>query len=220
MIDWRALRYHVRATRFDAAIVAATAVSAVAISIEFCVLIGIFMSFMLAVPRAGRMLLTEFVVTAQGRIHERLPGDEVCGRILIFGLEGELFFGSSAALEEHFQHMEDRLDEKTQVVVLRLKRVRNPDAVGLTLLEEFCDRLRARGVHVILCGVRAHLFSSMRKSGFAARLGEKEVFLEQPVRQTSTLLAIRHAYELLTDPCPTCPRRDGRGGDDELYYAI
>jgi SulP family sulfate permease len=220
MIDWHALRYHVRATRFDAAIVAATAISAVAISIEFCVLIGIFMSFMLAVPRAGRMLLTEFVVTPDGRIHERLPEDEPCGRILIFGLEGELFFGSSATLEQHVQHMEDRLDEKTQVVVLRLKRVRNPDAVGLTQLEEFCERMRARRVHVILCGVRAELFSSMRRSGLAGRLGEGEVFLEQPVRQTSTLLAIRHAYELLTDPCPTCPRREGFGGDDDLYYSI
>jgi hypothetical protein len=106
------------------------------------------------------------------------------------------------------------------VVVLRMKRVRNPDAVGLTLLEGFLERMKARGLHVVMCGVRAHLFASMKKSGLAGRLGEKEVFLEQPVRQTSTLLAIRHAYELLTDPCPTCPRRDGRGGDDELYYAI
>jgi SulP family sulfate permease len=220
MVDRHALRYHLRATRFDAAIVGATALSAVAISIEFCVLIGIFMSFMLAVPRAGRMLLTEFVVTAQGRIHERLPGDEVCGRILIFGFEGELFFGSSANLEQHFQYIEDRVDAKTQVVVLRLKRVRNPDAVGLTLLEGFLERMRARGVHVVSCGVRAHLFASMMKSGLAARLGEKEVFLEQPVRQTSTLLAIRHAYELVTDPCPTCPRRDAAVRDGELYYAI
>ena len=109
MVDWRALVYHLRATRFDAAIVAATAVAAVAISVEFCVLIGVFMSFLLAVPRAGRMLLTEFVVSADGGIHERLPEDEVCGRILIFGLEGEMFFGSTAALERHFAHIEERV---------------------------------------------------------------------------------------------------------------
>ena len=220
MVDRRALLYHLRATRFDAAIVAATAFSAVAISIEFCVLIGIFMSFMLAVPRAGRMLLTEFVVTPQGRIHERLPEDAVCGRILIFGLEGELFFGSSANLEQHFQYIEDRLDPKTQVVVLRMKRVRNPDAVGLTLLEGFLERMRARGVHVVSCGVRAPLFASMRKSGLAARLGEKEVFLEQPVRQTSTMLAIRHAYKLISGPCPTCPRRDAASREWDLYYEV
>ena len=52
MVDWRALAYHLRATRFDAAIVGGTAFSAVSISIEFCVLIGVFMSFLL--DRAAR----------------------------------------------------------------------------------------------------------------------------------------------------------------------
>ena len=220
MIDRRALRYHLRATRFDAAIVAMTAFSAVAISVEFCVLIGVFMSFLLTVPRAGRMLRTEFVVTPDGSVHERLAEDQVCGRILIFGLEGELFFGSTAALEHHFRYIEDRLDPDTSVVVLRMKRAHNPDAVGLALLEGFLERMKARGVHVVMCGVRAHLFDLMKRTGLAARLGEKEVFLEQPVRQTSTLLAIRHAYDLIPEPCATCPRRDPAVRERDLYYEV
>src|SRR5204863_1809575 len=40
LVDWRQLAYYVRATRFDASIVALTAISAVAVSVEFCVLIG------------------------------------------------------------------------------------------------------------------------------------------------------------------------------------
>ena len=220
MVDRHALLYHLRATRFDAAIVAITAFSAVAISIEFCVLIGIFMSFLLTVPRAGRMLRTEFVVTAEGNVHERLAEDQVCGRILIFGLEGELFFGSTAALEHHFQYIENRLDAETRVVVLRMKRAHNPDAVGLTLLEGFLDRMKARGVRVVMCGVRAHLLELMKRTGLAERLGEKEVFLEQAVRQTSTLLAIRHAYDLIPQPCATCPRRDPALRERDLYYEV
>ena len=60
MVRPNEVRYHIRTSRFDAAIVLVTAVAAFAISIEFCVLIGVFMSFMLAVPRTGQMLLTEF----------------------------------------------------------------------------------------------------------------------------------------------------------------
>src|SRR4029078_10248917 len=71
MVNFHDLRYHVRTSRFDAAIVAVTAIAAVAISIEFCVLIGVFMSFMLAVPRTGQMLMTEFVVTVDRRVRER-----------------------------------------------------------------------------------------------------------------------------------------------------
>ena len=112
------------------------------------------------------------------------------------------------------------MDENTRVVVLRVKRVRSPDAVGLTLLEGFLERIKARGVHVVLCGVRAQLYDAMRKTGLAARLGEKQVFLEQPVRLTSTLLAIRHAYELIPDRCPTCPRRNVTVNEKDLYYSI
>ena len=56
------------------------------------------------------MLLTEFVIGDEGGIHERLPDDEPCDRILIFGLEGEMFFGATGALEQHFAEIEARID--------------------------------------------------------------------------------------------------------------
>ena len=206
MVDWRRLAYHVRTTRFDAAIVAATAISAVAISVEFCVMVGVLMSFMLTVPRAGRMLLTEFVIAREGGVHERLPDDSACEQILIFGLEGEMFFGATAALEEHFARIEERVTPRTVVVVLRLKRARNPDAVGITQLERFLERMRERGVEVLLCGVTRDFASRLDRSGLSATLGAN-LFLEQPVRLTSTALAVRRAYELIPGPCETCPHR-------------
>ncbi|MBP8081425.1 MAG: SulP family inorganic anion transporter, partial [Arenimonas sp.] len=171
MIDWRGLYYHLRVTRFDAVIVGVTAFSAVAISIEFCILIGVVMSSLLTVRRAGRMLLTEFTITPDGAIRERFPGDQRCNRLLIYGLEGELFFGASAALESHFQQIEQRIDEHTRAVVLRLKRARNADAAGMILLKEFVDRVQARGVHVLLCGVRRDLAHRMETTGLSASIG-------------------------------------------------
>jgi len=206
LVDWRALAYHVRTTRFDAAIVAATALSAVAVSVEFCVMIGVLMSFMLTVPRAGRMLLTEFVIAREGGAHERLPEDAACEQILIFGLEGEMFFGATAALEEHFARIEGRVTPRTVVVLLRLKRARNPDAVGITQLERFLERMRERGVEVLLCGVTRDFARRLDRSGLSAKLGAN-LFLEQPVRLTSTALAVRRAYQLIPGPCETCPHR-------------
>ena len=212
------LRYHLRVSRFDAVIVTVTAIAAVAISIEFCVLIGVIMSFLLVVPRMGQMLLTEFAVSPNGAIHERLPEDEVCGRILIFGLEGEMYFGSSQSLEQHLETIESRVLPETQVVVFRLKRARKPDAAGMSLMEGCIERLRARGVHVLVCGVRKDVFECMKRCGMASKLGEPNIFLERPVRQTSTLLAIGHAYELVTDPCPACPRREAAVREQGMYY--
>jgi SulP family sulfate permease len=220
MVSLHDLRYHVRTSRFDAAIVAVTAISAFAISIEFCVLIGVFMSFMLAVPRTGHMQLTEFVVGPERTVYERQRGDQACSRMLIFGLEGEMFFGSGSSLEGHLDTIEERVGPETQVVVLRLKRARNPDAVGMALLEGAVDRLQAKGILVVLCGIRPGMLACLTNCGLAAKLGEKNLFLEQPVRQTSTVLAIRHAYDHITDLCPTCPRREGPLLTRAMYYEI
>jgi SulP family sulfate permease len=218
MVRPQEIRYHLRVTRFDAAIVSVTAISAVAISVEFCVLIGVFMSFLLAVPRTGRMLLTEFVLTADGAIQERLPEDEGCSRILIFGLEGEMYFGSAQSLEEHLDTIVARVTPQTQVVVFRVKRARSPDAVGMALLDKCVERLQARGVRVLMCGVRRSFFACMERCGLAPKLGEGDIFLERKVRQTSTLLAIRHACELVSEACPACPQRQAAVRERGIYY--
>ncbi len=218
MVNFRDLRFHWRTSTFDAAIVATTAIAAFAISIEFCVLIGVFMSFMLAVPRTGQMHLTEFFVAHDGRILERLRDDEACGCLHIFGLEGEMFFGSGVSLEQHFESIEERLGPETQVVVLRLKRARNPDAVGIALLDHFVERMHGRGVVLVLCGVRHGMLVCLDKSGVIDKVGRDNVFPEQPVRQTSTMLAVEHAQRLVERPCAICRAR--REGAPALHYQI
>src|SRR5262249_34949166 len=71
LVDRHQLVYYLRTTRFDAWIVILTAIAAVAVSIEFCVLIGVFLSFVLYVPQAARLQLTELVMTPERIIRER-----------------------------------------------------------------------------------------------------------------------------------------------------
>lgn len=221
LVDRHQLVYHLRTTRFDAGIVLATALAAVVVSVEFCILIGIFLSFVLYVPRAAGAHLTELILTPERVIRERLPSDVPCGRILLFSLEGELFFGSAPELEAHLAAIERRAVPGVRVVVLRLKRVRNPDAVCLGLLEKFLDRLDARKVTVLLCGVRRDLAGVLRSSGIEAQWGDERIFLEVPGQSSSTLEAVRRAYDLLgSDLCPNCPRRDEVGPREGWYYMI
>ena len=201
MVDKGALRYSIRATRFDAAIIGVTALSAVFVSIEFCILIGVILSFLLAVPRAGRMLLSEFVVGESGWVRERLPGDTPDPELLIYGLEGEMFFGAGPKLEAHLDEIEDRLDAHTRVLILRVKRARSPDAVGTHMLDAFVRRVQGRGVEVLICGVRDDLFRVFSVTGLVRSIGAAHVFREEAVKQTSTARAVDHARVLL-----------GRGG--------
>jgi sulfate permease, SulP family len=219
MIDRHALVYHLRASYFDMMIVAVTAFSAVVISIEFCVLIGVFMSFLLTVGRAGRMQATEFSIAPDGAIRERLPGDPRCDRVLVFGLEGELFFGATAALEMHFGDIERRIGPHTRAVVLRLKRTRNADAVGMEVLDGFVERVRERGVPVILCGILPDFARKLAKIGLTDRIGSS-IFFEDKARPTSTIRAIEYAYRLIDEPCRTCHCGRDRAGQGPLHYVI
>lgn len=206
MVNFHDLRFHLRVSRFDKRIVLATAFSAIAISIEFCVLIGTFLSFALTVPRAGRMQMIEYIVETDGSIHERLATDEPCPKIRIFGLEGEFCFAAVDRLDQFVDHIEASVTPETRVVVLRMKGARNPDAVALTYLERVCEQLRGRGVDLVLGGVRTDLYQAMERCGLAEKIGETNIFREQPVRQTSTLQAVRFAYARITETCADCPR--------------
>ncbi len=222
MIDRKQLAYHLRATRFDRAIVLVTAAAALFISVEFCILIGIFLSFLLYVPRAAQLRLTELTLAPERVVRERVPTDPPCGRMLICDLEGELFFGASPDLEQHLEGMARRAEDGVRVIVLRLKRARNLDAVCLALLDTFLRRIEERKVTVLLCGVRPDVARVLRTTGLEARLGPERIFRETADIGSSTLDAVRRAYELLgNDLCAACPQRTGPPeGKEPWYYMI
>jgi SulP family sulfate permease len=221
MIQYHDLIYHLRASRFDAAIVLITAISAVAISVEFCILIGTFCSFVFYVPRAARIHMTRLTLTPERVLREAQPNDTLCTRLLIFNLEGELFFGSAADLEQQLEHIRKQCGQLARIVVLRMKRVRNPDAVCLRLLDEFVADLQARNIRVYFCGVRKDLADAFERCGLTRRLGQKYLFLEATATWSSTLEAVRQAYaELGEDLCPCCPRRNTSTEPPDWYYMI
>lgn len=95
LIDWQRLRYALRASGYDAGLVLVTAFSAVFISVEFSILIGVALSILLFVPRAARLRVSELVVSSDRVVRDRLPTDPVCGAMILSDLEGELFFGAA-----------------------------------------------------------------------------------------------------------------------------
>jgi SulP family sulfate permease len=220
LIDRSRLLYCLRATRFDAIIALSTAVAAIFISIELSILIGVCISFLLFVPRAARLQVTEMVVGPERVVRERQPNDPECDRLAIFSLEGELFFGASPLLADFLDMLRRRVKAGTRVLILRLKRTRNPDMVCLEMLQQFLEEMQDRRVPVLLCGIRPDFEQALRNLRFHHWLPRESVFLEDAAAGSSTLKAVRRAYELLgDDKCAACPRRkeeDKQG----WYYMI
>src|SRR5439155_15332056 len=82
MVDRKQLLFQLCATRLDAGVVLVTALAAVLISVEFCIVIGVFLSFVLYVPRAAQVRMVQLTITPDQRIRERLVGDPPCDRML------------------------------------------------------------------------------------------------------------------------------------------
>ncbi|HYO25209.1 MAG TPA: SulP family inorganic anion transporter [Lacipirellulaceae bacterium] len=204
MVDVAGVRYHCRATRFDAVIVFATALSAVLVSVEFCILVGTVLSFLMYVPRAARIEVEELVIAEGRMIRERRPDDPRTGALRVYNFEGEMFFGSAPDFETHLEAIEAELGDDCRVVVLRVKHLRNPDAVCMHLLSEFVDRVSERGAIVCLSGVRDGFFTTLAKVGIVDKLGAERVFREVPQVWTSTTAAIEWAHAQL------------QGADDDL----
>jgi SulP family sulfate permease len=224
LVDRHQLAYYLRTTRFDAWIVVLTAVSAVAVSVEFCVLIGVFLSFVLYVPQAARVHLTELVMTGDRVIHERHEEDVPCQRIRIYSMEGEFFFGAAPELEQHLDSIAEAAESGARVIILRLKRIRNPDAVCMSVLDRFHERMHNAGITVLLCGVRPDLMRVINSSGLFNRVGPEHVFVFEETGKfwTSTLEAVRVAYQIIgNDVCDTCPRHaESLNKKDGWHYLI
>lgn len=219
MIDFKGLMYHFRATRFDAIIVIATALAAVLISIEFCVLIGVVLSFFMYVPRAAKLYVSELTVGTNRVVRELRPEDDRCGLYRIYNFEGELFFGSATELEDVFEKIESDLTPEIRVILIRLKRARNPDAVCLKLFDRFIEQMHRRAVIVVLSGVHEGIHQSLKNVGLVDKLGSQRVFLESSEIWSSTIDAVKYIYTLLGPArCEICSQKNVSTVDGEDFY--
>jgi SulP family sulfate permease len=222
LIDWKRMGYAFRASRYDAGLVLITALSSVFISVEFSILIGVGVSILLFVPRASRLRGHELVVTKERIVRERMPSDPPCTAVIIYDLEGEIFFGSAIELDRCFDWIRQRSREAgIDYIVLRLKRTRNPDAVFFERLEHFLHEMQKNGRTVILCGVRPEVAEPMNSLGFQHWMHADTLFLEEDELYSSTIKAVRKAYELMkSNSCAHCSKESGLAVNDELYYLV
>jgi SulP family sulfate permease len=214
LVDFRRLRYALRASRVDAAVVIVTAVTGIVIDLDKSVLLGIALSILLFVPRAARLKARELVVTDEGVVRERLPGDSPNGDVLILDLEGELFFGAAPDLERYLDTLASRVGEG-DAVVLRVKRVRSPDVVCIEILERFLREQSERGTVVLLAGVHPDTLNTLRNVGLDDWFPAEQVFPEEDEVFSATLQAVRFARHHATAP-------DGAGAHsaDPAYYLV
>jgi sulfate permease, SulP family len=224
LIDYKRLRYALKASRYDAGLVIITALTGVLIDLDTAVLLGVALSILLFVPRAAKLKAKELVVAPERVVRERVPGDPVDPSIIIYDFEGELFFGAAPELERYLEALSERIRKHDiKFLVLRLKRVRHPDAVVIERIEKFVREQTSRGATVLLAGVQPDLWTLLKNVGFDGWFPTAHVFPEEDEEFSATLKAVRYAHAQRgfdESGAPVPVAAVAANGDSKHYYYL
>lgn len=206
LIDLHRIRYTAIASRSDAIFLFATALTAVFISVELAILVGSAISIVWYVLRSAKLKTQELIVSPEQVVRAKIGTDGPARNVLIYDVEGEFFFGAAPDLHTFLRNAADEAHKQGIThIVLRLKRVRNPDAVALETLDVFLKDARREGLTVLLAGVRPDLHAGLQRVGIVDAIGEDHIFLEEERDYSATLSAVRKAYALAhgsSEPAP------------------
>ena len=227
LIDWQRLAYTLRASRFDALLVAATGLTAVFVSVDYSILIGVALSIVLFVTRAAKPSMRELIVTPERVVRERQLDEERAGSLLIYDLEGELFFGATPELERYLSEILAEAERTgIQHVVVRFRRARNPDAGAIEHLERFLRDAKELGVTVLLAGVRPDFVKILRNVGINKWFPTEHIFPEEDRMYSATLRAVRYAHRLVSQSSASKGANEGGTkvaldqAEEEVYYLV
>jgi SulP family sulfate permease len=224
LIDVERLRYTFRASRYDGGLIVVTTLSALLIGVEFSILIGVALSILLFVPRAAKLKATELVVSPEGVVRERLPSDPSCAAVAVWDFEGEFFLGAAPDLDRHFETIKARAEQQgVRYLVLRLKRVRNPDVVCIERLEHFLRDAQRDGLVVLLAGLRPALRHVLGNLHFNGWYPANRFFPEEDETWSATVRAVRYAYAQLgrSNACAHCAGQfQSEPRTPDLYYLV
>lgn len=167
MVKVSSVRALLRATRGDAVVLVVTAVATVVLDLVTAVILGLVVAGGFALRQAAQgAQLKEIPLEDDSHLdEERSLLDE---HIVAYRLEGPLFF---AAAHDFLLELSEVSD--VRVVVLRMSRLSAIDATGAAVLADTIRRLEARGVTVMLSGVRPTHQQVLHQLGVYEQLAHK-----------------------------------------------
>jgi SulP family sulfate permease len=117
--------------------------------------------------------------------------------------------------------IQEQAESDWKVIILRLKRARNPDSVCMQILEKFVTQMHNRGVTVMLSGVDDEMLGVLANVGMFKLIGASNVFREESEIWASTIQALKAAYRLIgPNRCANCPNHPEHLDASDWSYMI
>lgn len=181
MSEWRTFKYLLKGDKADVAVLLITFFLTVIIDLTVAIEIGLVLAIILFVKRVSetstiKVLEDESVAGTENDEKAQLSDTEhlsVPAGVEIYEIDGPFFFGLASKLDELDR---DLRKKSLKVRIIRMRKVPFIDSTGLNNLRNLWKRSEKEKVQIILSGVNEKIVSSLRKSGFAAEIGEEYIF--------------------------------------------
>ncbi|MBN2068670.1 MAG: SulP family inorganic anion transporter [Opitutales bacterium] len=194
LLNKKNIRMVLGTTNNDAAVFICTFVSGLLFPLNMAIYIGVGLSVLLFMKKAGSPYMVEYGFSDQGQEHEVTRSYERPG-IALLHVEGDLFFGSSDMFLEQARRMAE--DQQLRVIIIRLRNAHNLDASCAMAIDELLRLTREKGRHLIVSGAHPEVIEVFRNSGLLQDIGGDNVFGEDPNNPTmSTCMALKRAQDL------------------------
>jgi SulP family sulfate permease len=201
MIDKAEIRRIIQGAYGDAIIMVVTFLGTLFLELDFAVLSGILLSFVLYLIRTSAPRVQVVVPDETFRHFAHRPGAPLCPQLSIVEIQGDLYFGAVSHIEEEIlEHA--ALHPEQLFLLIRMHHVNQVDFSGIHMLESLTATYRDRGGDVYLVRVGEHARRLMESTGCLTYIGLRNILDEDT--------AIDHLFHHVLDPAVCiyeCPVR-------------
>ncbi|MEE4239140.1 MAG: SulP family inorganic anion transporter [Anderseniella sp.] len=157
----------------------ATFVATLVLPLQFAILLGVALSFILQILRmSNRIEVREFELVEGGFPVERAaPLSLGPGEVRVLRIRGSLFFASAQTLEAQLPSVDEA---KGTALILILRDIDDLGSTVIRLLTRYAGTLQRAGGTLMLTGVNEDLFGQLARTGLLASVGADNVFMERP----------------------------------------
>lgn len=175
MSEWRSFRALLRGQKSDVAVLIATFLLTVLFDLTIAIEVGMLLAVILFIRRINSVSQVSVIMDKLDLTGEsENGGDEVLTLpkgVEVYEIDGPFFFGIANKFDESMRSIGDR----SQVRVIRMRKVPFIDSTGLQNLIGLCRKSEREGIRVVLSGVRSEVRAVLEKSPLPEMIGQRNI---------------------------------------------
>jgi len=173
MGEWRHFMSLMKSNRLDVIVLLATFLLTVFFDLILAIEVGMILSSFIFMKRMGQAISIKDTlgVTGSDDDHADVLFEEefeIPKGVTVFEINGPLFFGAS----QKFQDVLSDLQQRPEVLILRMRNVPFIDATGIRRLREITLQLQSKGTSVVISGANREVKQELLKAGLYKLIGK------------------------------------------------